>query len=477
MTGTTFLRTFHPPIRRWSLPCALAFVLVTAPSLVPAAPPSGGSSPVPVSLVEAEAVVRDLFGLETGEAVKDERGFRFKVTKMAGGRRCPLEKVRDTRCGDFAWAPSEARVFHHSVVAPLSGHLSRNRVVVVDLFSSSAGVAFSALHGVLVFPGPAVKPAARPAFAWYLTRLGRSVSLDLSDVTGDGLMDILYGYSQQMGGGIHVVARDIWTVARLAPEKLLSAGEKLSGVFLSTFDGAPLHDDGLGTLGRGALRTVATAPDRPDLVVLERARMAGPGTAWEMHVLTDFGEGWTEHLTGAPGSPESWGIEVEVDGEPGPDCTPVEVPAGLSIKARRGLLELETACRVARAPFLAEGVEGADAPLLKAFRMLWAAVSMHVAGYHVIALALEESASMTLTAGWPFTWPVSVGLSLHAAWLAQGEYHRAFDPRFAQTQGTFVESLTSYPALYPVTWPLDRLERALRAPSKPGELRLTAPGN
>lgn len=475
MTGTAFPNPQYQPIGTTGASLALVVALLAmAPNAV-AVPGVGAPSETPVSLAEAEAVVRDLFGLDTGEAVEGQRGYSFKVLGLAGRARCPLEKVRDTRCGEFAWVPSQARVFRHSLVAPVSGHLSRNRVVVVDLFSEGAGVAFSALHGVLVFPGPRVKPDAKPAFAWYLTRLGATVSLDLSDVTGDGLVDILYGYSQRMGGGVQVVARDIWTVARLDPEKLLSAGEKLSGVFLSTFDGAPLHDDGLWTLGRGALRTLSTAPERPDLVVLERARMAGSGTAWELLVLADFGEGWTEQLTGAPGAPETRGIEVEVEGEPGPDCTPVEVPAGLSIEARRRLLELETACRVARAPY--QVGDEADAPLLKAVYLMWAAVRMHLAGYSMIALALEESASMTLSAGWPMSWPLSALLSLHAAWFAQTAYSQAFDPRFASPPGSFVDTLPSYPALYAILRPLERLHRALTAPSKPGELRLTAPGN
>ncbi|NOZ02666.1 MAG: hypothetical protein GXP54_12365 [Deltaproteobacteria bacterium] len=430
----------------------------------------------PLGRADAVTVVRDLFGLKADEPKVLTGSFLFKTDGFVAGARCPLEGIRDTRCGEFAWRPSSVSVYRHSVIAAVSGHLARNRLVVVDMFSQSAGVSFSTLHGILVFPGAEVKGRDKPAFAWYLTRLGRSLGLRLADVTGDGALDLVYGYSQRFGGGLDVVARDVWTLKGMSPAKILSSGEKLSGVFLSTFDGVPLHDDGPTTIGRGTFTLIATGPGKPDVMLFEKARLAGRGSSWEVHVVADIEGEWIEYLTGAPAGASTWGTQVEVDGEPGPDCTPEEIPPGLGIEARRSLLDIESACRAARAASTGRD-RSAGVPLVDFVRKLFAAARARLGRLPATSLALEESASSSLTDAWPAAWPLSVAISLHVAISAHGEYCRAFDPRFAECPERLSDTLWYFPAFLPLRLPFDRVKKALLRPFRGERIRLTPLGN
>jgi len=442
----------------------------------------GDTTPIPddpeqiaVSEEEAGTVVRDLFGLVVGEAVIDARGYGFAVDGFRDDRTCPLEQIRDTRCGGFEWRPSSVTVYRHSVVAPVSGHLARNRIVVVDMSSSTAGVSFGSMHGFLVFPDRDVSPEAGPAFAWYISRLGATVGISLRNADADGVMDIFYGYSQRLTGGVGIVTFDVWTVGKMNAEKLLSSGEKLSGVFMSAFDGIPLHDDGPTSLGRGAWHTVRIGRELPDMMVLERARIAGPATSWELHALADLGQGWSEYLTGAPASADPWAAEVIIDGEPGADCSPLEESVGLSVDARQRLLALESKCRDARDAF--DGDQGSGMPVLDIALKLYTSVLLYSAGMSVTALALEESASVSLARAWPSAWPVSAALSLHAAWVAHREYSEAFDAHFADRDLSFIETLSRFPALRLVTRPVELSILASFLPSRQGKHRLTVPIN
>ena len=166
---------------------------------------------------------------------------------------------------------------------------------------------------------------------------------------------------------------------------------------------------------------------------------------------------------------------MEVEGEEGPDCSPMDVPSILDLGSRRLLLDLESACRIARNA--SEEAAKQDVPLLDMVRELWAAVRLHAAGLHVTAIALEESAASRLVGLWPAGWPVSAALSLHAAWLAQREYRQAFHPAFADCPQFLADTFGYFPAFLPFTVPAEWVRKALRTPSKSKGLRLTAPRN
>ena len=234
--------------------CIVACALITGEAGGGRLPPPVPARRAELTLSEAGHVVAAVLGCVPGKVEETRNSYVFQVTGMVRGRRCPMEGTRGTSCGEFRWMPSRVELYKSAMTAPVSAHLAANRLVVVDMRSDSAGLSMGTLHGVLVFPKADVLTRERPAFAWYLDRLGTSLDLSVTDVDSDGADDIVYTYALTLAGGVRVVARDVWSVAGLKPGKLVSSGERLSGVFLSSFDGMPLHDDGMFSLGRGTWR-------------------------------------------------------------------------------------------------------------------------------------------------------------------------------------------------------------------------------
>lgn len=449
----------------------------------PPLPPPGPAVVVPVTVEEARSLAESLFGCSVAGIEEDSRAFRVGVEGCDRTLPCPLDRVRETRCGRFRWKPEEVRLFRTSFVAPVSGHLARNRIVLVDLRSSTAGLAYGTLHGVLVFPSAEADPRSRPVFAWYLTRLGQTLGLDALDVNGDGSLDLVYTYSSVQAGGIRLVSRDVWTVTNLVANRLISSGDALAGMVLGAFDGVPLHRDGDDVFERGAWRVETLEPSRPLLVLIERAAfpaIAGPD--WEFQVVTDLGEGWMEVLSGAPASDR--GGSVFVDGAPAGTCAPADAPAGLSLGARTRLLHLEAACREARdASGLRSGLRWADA-----VRWLLAARRASASGLRLVALGFESAAAEAVLragpagpGGWGggggvgrpdhgsppravgptmIDWTIAAILTAHVAWATHREWARAYDPRFSDPPGW--SETRAFPALRPLVEPVERAVRFTR---------------
>lgn len=436
-----------------------------------ALPPPGPAVAVPVTVAEARSLAESLFGCSIGHIEEDPRGFLLRVEGCGRTLPCPLDRVRDTRCGRFRWEPDEVRLYRASFVASVSGHLAHNRVVVVDLRSSTAGLAYGTLHGVLVFPLAEADPRSRPAFAWYLTRLGRTLGLDTLDVNADGSLDLVYTYSSSQVGGIRVVSRDVWTVTNLVADRLISSGDALAGMALGAFDGVPLHRDLDEGFERGAWRVETLEPTRPLLILIERAAFpAVAGPDWEFQVVTDLGEGWMEILSGAPTSGRGEGVFV--DGAPAGTCAPADAPAGLSLGARTRLLRLETACREVRdASGPPSGLRWADA-----IGWLLAARRAFASGLRVVALGLESAAAAAVLGAGPASpgggsrpravgpsaidWAVAAVLTTHVAWVTHREWARAYDPRFSDPPGW--SEIRAFPALRPVLEPVERAVRFAR---------------
>lgn len=453
--------------------CLASFLAALVTGSLVAGPSEAGLPPplpavaVPVTAEEARSLAESLFGCSIVRIEEDARTLRVQVEGCA--LPCPLDRVRDTRCGRFRWAPDEVRLYRASFVAPVSGHLARNRVVVLDLASSTAGLAHGSLHGVLVFPSVDADPRSRPVFAWYLTRLGRSLGLDLLDVNSDGSLDVVYAYSSALVGGVRLVSRDVWTVTGLVADRLVSSGDALAGMAVGAFDGVPLHRDDDEGFQRGAWHVEALEPSRPLAVVIERASFpAVAGPAWEFQLIADLGEGWTEVLSGAPES----GRGVFLDGAPAGTCAPADVPAGLSLGARTRLIRLETACREARnASGWASGLRWADA-----VRWTIAARRAATSGLRVVALGLESAAAAALVGAGPgmvragsptggagpsvIEWGVAAVLSAHVAWAAHREGSSAYDPRFSDPPAW--SEFRAFPALRPVIEPIERAVRLAR---------------
>ncbi len=479
--------TFHERIRTldtwWHLASFLGALVANffagGPSAA-ALPPPAPAVAVPVTVEEARALAESLFGCSVTRIEEDPRTFRLRVEDCGRTLPCPLDRVRDTRCGHFRWEPDDIRLYRTSFVAPVSGHLARNRVVAVDLRSSSAGLAHGTLHGVLVFPSASPDPRSRPAFTWYLTRLGRTLALDLRDVNADGSRDLLYTYSSALVGGVQLVSRDVWTMTDLVPDRLISSGDALPGMALGAFDGVPLHRDDEEGFDRGAWHVETLEPSRPLLVLIERASFpAVAGPDWEFQVVTDLGEGWMEVLSGAPESGRDNGVFV--DGALAGTCAPADVPAGLSLGARTRLLRLETACRdVREASGAPSGLRWADA-----VRWLLAARRAFASGLRVVALGLEAAAAAALVgagpaspgSAWParpsqggsrpravglslVEWAVAVVLTTHVAWVTHREWTRAYDPRFSDPPRW--SDVRAFPAFRPVFEPVDRAVRFAR---------------
>ncbi|MBM4396772.1 MAG: hypothetical protein FJ087_13910 [Deltaproteobacteria bacterium] len=454
---------------RTLLGAASSLLAAPAPAQVlPAVPP-----PAPVERAveadEAATVVARVLGAVTRGVRATPTAFEFDVAGFADDRTCPLAGVRGVKCGAFAWQPTTVVVHRAAWVAAVSGHLARNRVVVVDLSSSSAAISRSSLHGVLVFAGPEVGRTPAPAFAWYVSRLGRTLGADLADVDADGALDVVYTYAQDLPGGATVVPRDVWTFAEMKPSRLISAGERLSGVALSLFEGVALAEDSETRAVRGAWRVVSLGAGRPPAVVLDRAVL--PGGGWDLRVVADLGSGWREFLAGAGGSLAA-DAEAVARGDPA-DCGVAEPPGeALPVHARKTLLDLEAACLASRE------VEGAGRGPIAAARLAIAAFRAHGAGLHGVATGLVQSASEALLRGGVGTWPAAAALSAMAALRARALRSRVTDPRFggAQAAGwTDAARLPALlPALRPLLLPLDTVAGALRTVGR--RIRPGAPG-
>ncbi len=421
---------------------------------VVAAPPPEAA---PVTSEEAQVIAAKVFGARVTAVAEDALAFVFTTSGLDRGRACPLEGLRDVKCGEFRWQPSSVTVHRVAYAAAVSGHLAQNRVVLVDLASDDAPLAASALHGVLVFPTLRIAAAPAPAFAWYLSRLGRGVGLDLVDADSDGALDAVYTYEEE-ALGVRVVPRDVWAFTDLKPARLISSGDKLSGLFVTTFDGVALAEDGDGWVRRGSWRAVALAAGLPLSILLERASLPGTHAGFDLHVVADFGDGWREVLSGSGGGSRPPAAGADDANDRPDDCVPSEVPPDLNLSARRRLIDLETSCRLA-----VDALPRSLAPdPLAVPGKLWVAALMHVADLHRIASSLEESASADLAPLWPLAWPASAWLSLRVALSSHATLAAVYQPAVAPCPESVLDALAAFPALWPVTRPIDAVLEILR---------------
>lgn len=419
--------------------------------------PSLPSAPIPQDERLAAADAAEIVTLVLGGVIRDVQEspdrFTFDVEGLGGGRSCPLDGVRDVRCGAFRFVPSRIVVMRRAPLAALTGHLARNRVVAIDMESDEAALSSGTLHGVLVFPSGRVTAREKPAFAWYVSREGAGLSIGLRDLDRDGVLDLFYTYTQWLPGGVRVISRDVWSFVEMRASKMLSSGEKLSGVSTSMFDGVPLHrDDDAGIL-RGAWHVVSLGNGLPSGVVVEHAHL-GAQAGWEMHVIADLGGGWREHLVGTSLSPVSGDAYGGDDGlGDDPNCLPGDVTSDLGLEARRRLLELESACRVA-----ASASQGGP---VHALSTLWAAWRMRLSGMNLVAAGMAESASRELAAGWPATWPLSVVISLDVASTAHTALRDTYASGWQGDADSWLADARVLPALVPLIAPFEALRGRL----------------
>jgi hypothetical protein len=374
----------------WSVPAVAQF------GAVPEAP---AGVPIVLEKSTADSVVERAFGLVVLDVVETPDTFTYQVSGFSDGRRCPLEGIRDISCGNFVWLPSRVTVFKQAFDGPVSGHLARNKVIAVDLESDAAGFANGSIHGVLVMPSAGISQNRRPAFGWYLSRSGKSVSMSLLDVSGDGVADVIYTYRQTMPGGVVVVPHDVWTFAGMAAAKYISSGEKISGVSTSIFEGVPLLRESENRVDRGRFVFRALAAGQPRMLLIERA-VFQRGTAspdWEIQAVADLGNGWMEYLsvTGNPTGPavDSADSVDPVDPE-SERCLVSDLPPDVPIDARRAFLDVEEICRIADRPY-----PGTSIPRIlpaRVWSLFFNGVSLALKGYPVVGSAFLESAAVEL---------------------------------------------------------------------------------
>jgi hypothetical protein len=397
---------------------------------------------------EASIVAVRILGARSNVVTREPKGFAFETDGFRDGRLCPLEGARDLRCGSFAFSPSRVFVFGQVLSGAISGHLGQNLLVRVEMLSDEATVAFGTLHGVLVFSGPTVDPGDHPAFAWYPGRDAHALSVDLLDVDRDGTLDVIYTYSQRLPGGRRVVARDVWTFVGLKAEKLISSGEKLSGVGTSTFDGVPLHEDGPDMAVRGQFRFEPMVPGKPLAGVFERARLAGMGSGWDLRLIADLGDGWREVLAGT-GPQENEDSETAAESS----CHPADVPVDADVGVRRRLLDIETACRAVLIAF-----SDARTPPWRAPLRLWVSLGLSAVGLPMAALSLRERVANDIAAISPRAWLVAAILSVSAALPADCALADALGPGSAARRW---DALDAFQVLWPLTQPVNWMLRLL----------------
>lgn len=418
----------------------LSFMAVEAWAslVVPAAPPPADYR---LTAAEADVIVAEIFGAIIKDSVETPQGFSFTTSGLIAGRSCPLDGVAAVRCGAFRFAPSKINVIGKARVGGLSGHLARNKIVAVDMESDTNALSSGTLHGVLVFRTDRISKKDKPAFAWYVSRQGEGVSMELLDVDRDGVLDLVYTYRQWLPGGYMVVSRDVWTFVDMEASKLLSSGEKLTGVFTSVFDGVPLHKDDFFGISRGTWRVLPLGQGVPPAIVLEQAHL-GPVTGWELHVLANLGAGWSEFLVGSSFSGELEGVFEDYAGDES-NCVPIDTYNELGIESRRRLLDVEYACTTAG---FVKGVSIAN---------LWNALRAATGGMHMIATSLAESVSRDLAIGWPKTWPLSVILSLYGVLATNNAMQATLKSGWLDKEMYVIPVEQAFPALVPVAAVID----------------------
>ena len=363
----------------------------------------------------ADSVAGGVFGLEWSSVDEGADRFVYEISRFRDARKCPLQDVRDVECGDFEWMPSSLTIYRDAWDGALSGHLAQNRAVAVDLFSDGAPFSIGTMHGLLVAPSAGIESRKKPAFGWYLSRSGRSVSVSFRDVTGDGLEDAVYAYRQTMPGGVLVVPLDVWSFADMVATKYLSSGEKLSGVSTSTFEGVPVilesegrHESGMFSFGSVRGGGQGDGSGTVKTLTVERGVFRdGKPPSWELQVLADTGDGWLDYLSimGTPcdtGPSDPGDDNSESWGEPGDRCSFSELPPDTPIEIRRIFLDMEGVCRFAERP-VEYGV-----PILRAVDMVFRGSALWLAGYPMLAAVFFESAAVEVEAAGMTSFPISM---------------------------------------------------------------------
>ncbi|HNU69521.1 MAG TPA: hypothetical protein PKH54_01345 [Myxococcota bacterium] len=392
---------------------ALAFMVLPAP-VFPASADSEQAqvgAPVEVDLDLARRIAGSVFGLDISGVEQDSSAFRFSVSGFSDSRRCPLSGLRNLSCESFEWIPSRITIYRKARQAPVSGHLARNLVVMVDMESDSVGFAIGTLHGVLVTPSGGLSAGRPCAFGWYLSRSGYSIGMSVRDVSGDGAADVVYSYGQVLPRGVSIAVRDVWSFPAMAATKFISSGEKLSGVIGSTFEGVPIHlsSDDRTELGRFVFlsgdsgRTAVPGSVPAGILAIERLVLTPPVPVWEFQVIGDTGGGWLDFLAiqgsirDDEGPVAEPGLLDRMDPESaemlsGDRCTMSDLPTDLSVQIRRALLDAEDTCRVASAGVPASPVAAsAAAMLIRGFALAWK-------GWPLLAASFFEAASVELLA-------------------------------------------------------------------------------
>lgn len=415
---------------------ALAFLIGISP-VMPAfagSDPRQVGTPVEVDMDLARRIVGSVFGLQISSIEQDSTAFRFSISGFSDSRRCPLQDLRNLSCDGFEWMPSRVTIFRQGRQAPISGHLARNLVVMVDLESDSVGFAIGTMHGVLVTPSGGLSSGRPCSFGWYLSRSGYSIGMSIRDVSGDGAADVVYSYGQILPRGVSIAVRDVWTFPAMAATKFISSGEKLSGVLGSTFEGVPIHLSADDRTESGRFVFLSGDGGRPavpgssptGILAIERLVLKQPGPVWEFQVIGDTGGGWLDFLAvqgdvqddDVP-APEPGLLDRmdpdSVDTLSGDRCAMSDLPADLSVKARRALLEAEDTCRTALAAVPARPV------LLRAAMLLVRGFALSWKGWPLLGASFFESASVELLAS-GHNLP-----ALFASWLAALGTVAAFD--------------------------------------------------
>ena len=141
---------------------------------------------------------------------------------------------------------------------------------------------------------------------------------------------------------------------------------------------------------------------------------------------------------------------VHVGGVHLADVFDAQRPADLGQVDHRGRLAVDALPRAsAPDPFAVPG-------------KLWVAALMHVADLHRIASSLEESASADLAPLWPFAWPISAWLSLRVALSSHATLGAVYQPSVAPCPESVLDALAVFPALWPLTRPIDAALEILR---------------
>lgn len=436
-------------------------------------PPPPKPDTVTTSADEAKLIVEKIFECGISQVDEDFRFYDFSIGSCKIP--CPLKNIRGAKCGDYTYSPTNIKIFKTSWVASLSGHLARNRVIVVRLFSEHEGLMHAFIHGLLVFPSSEVQAEDKPAFIWYVNRLGMTLQVDFIDMDADGVDDVVYTYGMWFFGGYFGAARDIWKVANMRRLKLISSGQALPGLYGGSFEGLQLHSEGHGIVTRGTWRFEKLEADMPYVIVLQSATISlGQYGDWELQVIGDLGDGWTQVFSGHfkthweyPCEDESRAEECERARSEGEnegilavrgDCSAADIPPFLSLKTRLWLLSLEMACQDALKLSRPTGFDPLDA-----IRFLYAAWQASEQGLGLVALSLEFSAAKAFTrmatksnsyASYVLH-AVAALFSVHVFLTELKWLRKDVDPRLAD-----IEDCTSNenrPVIYDTLWPYWRV--------------------